>query len=33
VPAATYAKHTILGRDFDSGQPSAYLDGFVIKRA
>ena len=31
-PATTYAKYTIMGKEFDPAQPEAYVDSFAIKR-
>ena len=33
APAETYAKYTIMGKEFDPEQPEAYVDSFNIKRA
>src|SRR5690606_19850317 len=32
APEATYARHTIMGREFDPAQPEEYLRSFVIAR-
>ena len=33
VPSETYAKYTIMGKEFDPDKPEAYLDSFAIKSA
>ena len=32
APTSTYAKYTIMGKEFDPEQPEAYIDSFAIKR-
>lgn len=33
VPASTYARHVIMGKPFDAGHTTSYLESFAIKRA
>ena len=33
APGATYAKHTIMGKEFDPADPEGYLKSFAIRRA
>jgi nitrate/nitrite transport system substrate-binding protein len=32
VPASTYQRHTIMGKEFDPTKPEAYLASFPIRR-
>ena len=31
-PSTTYAKYTIMGKEFDPDKPDAYVNSFAIKR-
>jgi nitrate/nitrite transport system substrate-binding protein len=31
-PTATYGKHMVMGKEFDSAKPEDYVNSFAIKR-